>query len=134
MNSRTLSLALPAPREEVSAYLSNIENLPNWATIFCKELKVIDGKYKVVTPTGELFFEIQADKRTGVIDMFAGPNERQMNIFPVRVLHMPGRGSIVLFTMFQTAGMTDEQFDAQHKALEKELENVRNQFMLGCKV
>jgi hypothetical protein len=47
---------------------------------------------------------------------------------------MPGGGSIVLFTMFQTAGMTDEQFDAQHKALEKELENVRNQFMLGCKV
>src|SRR6266852_9390918 len=109
MNSKTVSLPLHASKESVFSYLENIENLPKWATVFCKELKKEDGKYKVVTPMGELFFDIEADKKTGVIDMFAGPNERQMSIFPVRVLEMPGGASMILFTMFQTPGMTDEQ-------------------------
>ncbi len=78
MNSKTATLVLYAPKNEVFSYLSKVEHLPEWVTIFCKELKQLNGKYKVVTPAnGELFFEIQADKDTGVIDMFAGANEKQ---------------------------------------------------------
>lgn len=133
MNSKTASLALHAPKESVFSYLANIDNLPKWATIFCKDLKKENGKHKVVTPMGELFFEIESDMKTGVIDMFAGPNERQMSIFPVRVLQMPGGASVILFTMFQTPGMTDEQFIAQHESLQKELDNVKKEFVKECR-
>jgi hypothetical protein len=134
MNSKTASLILHAPKNAVFFYLSNIENLPEWATIFCKELKRVDRKYKVVTSTsGELFFEIHADENTGVIDMYAGANERQMGIFPVRVIDLPNGACVVLFTMFQTPGMSDEQFIAQYESLLKEFENIRRIFSLQCK-
>jgi hypothetical protein len=133
MNSKTVSLMLHAPKENVFSYLENIENLPKWATVFCKELKKEGGKYKVVTSMGELFFEIESDKKTGVIDMYAGPNERQMGIFPARVLDMPGGASMILFTMFQTPGMTDEQFNAQYKSLLQEFEHLKKEFAKECR-
>ncbi|MBI5697793.1 MAG: hypothetical protein HZC29_04760 [Thaumarchaeota archaeon] len=134
MNSKTATLTLHAPKDTVFSYLSKIENLPEWATIFCKELKQVNGKYKVLTPaSGELFFEIQADKNTGVIDMYAGANEKQMGIFPVRVIDLPNGACVILFTMFQTPGMDDEQFLAQHQALLEEFENIKRIFSLHCK-
>ncbi|MFY9299963.1 MAG: hypothetical protein WAO91_02065 [Candidatus Nitrosotenuis sp.] len=134
MNSKTATLILHAPKSAVFSYLSNIENLPEWATIFCKELKKTNGKYKVVTPaSGELFFEIHADENTGVIDMYAGSNERQMGIFPVRVIDLPNGACVVLFTMFQTPGMSDEQFLAQHQSLLEEFENIKRVFSLQCR-
>ena len=42
-----------------------VENLPQGATDFCRELKLVDGTYKVVSPMGELVFQIQADARSG---------------------------------------------------------------------
>jgi len=125
MNSKTATLVLSSPEEKVFSYLSNVENLPGWANEFCLELKVVGGKHKVVTPMGEMFFKIVSDEKTGVIDMFAGPAEDAMGIFPVRVLSLPGGQSVVLFTMFQAPDMDDEEFDAQFKSLLKELENLK---------
>ena len=133
MNSKTATLILHAPKDYVFSFLSNIENLPKWATIFCKELKIVDGKYKVVTSGGELFFEMISDKKTGVIDMFAGANERQMGIFPVRVIDLPNGECVILFTMFQTPGISDEQFVAQHQSLLEEFENIKKTFLAHCK-
>jgi hypothetical protein len=82
---------------------------------------------------GELFFEIESDKKTGVIDMYAGPTERQMSIFPVRVLDMPGGASMILFTLFQTPGMTNEQFNAQYESLLQEFEHLRKEFAKECR-
>ncbi len=125
MNSKTATLVLSSPKERVFSYLSKIENLPQWANEFCRELKVVGGKHKVVTPMGEMFFEIIPDERTGVIDMFTGPTEDAMGIFPVRVVDLPGGSSVTLFTMFQSTDTNDEQFDAQFQSLLKELENIK---------
>jgi hypothetical protein len=48
VNSRTVTRLLDAPKDHVFAYLAEIENLPDWATEFARELKVVDGRYKVV--------------------------------------------------------------------------------------
>src|SRR5438046_2981656 len=72
MKHHTVSATFQAPPEEVFAYLADIEKLPEWATEFARELRLVDGHYKVVNGLGEFFFEIQADPDTGVIDMFAG--------------------------------------------------------------
>lgn len=132
MNSRTATLILHAPKDQVFSYLADVDNLPKWATVFCRELKKENGRNKIVTPAGELFFEVESDGKTGVIDMFAGPTEKMMSMFPVRVLQMPDNSSIVLFTMFQTPGISDGQFEAQYQSLLKEFENVQKEFMLKC--
>jgi hypothetical protein len=120
MQSRTLVLPLNAPKVRVFRFLSKIENLPTWATGFCKGLKVEGGRHKIVTPNGEIFFRIEADETTGVIDMFGGPSEEQMAYWPTRVVDRPGHGSLFIFTSFRYPGMRAVEFTRQCATLERE--------------
>ena len=128
MNNRTVTIVLPAPADEVFAYLADIENLPDWATDFARELKVVDGRHKVVNGLGELFFRIEADERTRVIDMYAGPTEEQTAIFPTRVVALPAGASAFTFTMFQAPDAPFELFDGQYWSLLREMDNIRHRF------
>jgi hypothetical protein len=128
MTSRTVTAVLDAPSEHVFAFLSEVDNLPVWATDFARELKYEGGRAKVVNGLGEFFFSIDADPNTGVIDMYAGPTEEQMAVFPTRVVALGPRRSAYTFTMFQAPGMDDALFDAQHRSLQHEFENLRARF------
>ena len=102
MNTSTHSLTLSAPKQRTFDFLSRIDNLPKWATLFCRELKrEPGGKHKVVTPQGEIFFRIVADPETGVIDMYGGPSEVAMAHWPSRVIGLDDRSSLFLFTALQ---------------------------------
>jgi hypothetical protein len=128
MTSRTAIVTLPVPRAEAFAYLADIDNLPGWATEFARELKVVDGKHKVVNGLGEFFFEIRADEMTGVIDMYAGPTEDGLALFPTRVVSLGECRSAFVFTMFQQPGQPDEQFEGQYESLQRELAIVARRF------
>jgi hypothetical protein len=128
MQTRTVTAILDASKDRVFRYLSQIENLPHWATEFARELRYEDGKAKVVNGLGEFFFSIDADPRTGVIDMYTGPTEEELSLFPTRVVELPEGRSAYSFTMFQTPGMPDELFDSQHQALLREFDNIRREF------
>jgi hypothetical protein len=126
--NRTVTTVLDAPAEDVFAFLSEVDNLPLWATDFARELKHVDGKVKVVNGLGEMWFRIEADPATGVIDMYAGMSEKEMAVFPSRVVGLaPGR-SAYSFTMFKAPGMSDELFEAQYRSLEREFDNIRARF------
>jgi hypothetical protein len=127
MTNRTVTTVLEAPRDEVFDYLSKIENLPRWATEFARELKREGDRFKVVNGLGELYFDVEADRRTGVIDMYAGPTLDELALFPTRVVELPGDRSAFTFTMFQAPGMPDELFESQYRSLLRELENVRRE-------
>ena len=128
MINRTVTAVLPAPREDVFEFLSKVENLPLWATDFARELKYEDGKAKVVNGLGEFYFSIDADAETGVIDMYAGPSEGEMGLFPTRVVALGPNKSAYSFTMFKAPGVPDELFEAQHRSLQREFENIRARF------
>jgi hypothetical protein len=128
MISRTVTAVLDAPRDEVFGFLSRVENLSEWATEFARELKYEDGRAKVVNGLGEFFFTIEADARTGVIDMFAGPSEHELALFPTRVVALGAGHTAYSFTMFQAPGMPDELFESQHASLEREFDNIRARF------
>jgi hypothetical protein len=128
MVSRTVTAVLDAPPERVFSYLSKVENLPDWATEFARELRVVDGKTKVVNGLGEFFFAVEADADTGVIDMYAGPTEEELALFPTRVVPLPDGTSAFTFTMFQGPGMPDELFASQYESLLREFENIKRRF------
>lgn len=128
MRSHTVTAVLPAPKAEVFGYLADIENVPRWATEFARELKLVDGRHKVVNGLGEFFFRIQADEGTGVIDMLAGPSEDELGLFPTRVVELPGNRSAFTFTMFQGPGQSDELFESQYASLLREFENIEREF------
>src|SRR5439155_12957843 len=81
MRHHTVTATFSAPPDEVFAYLANIDNLPNWATDFARELKLVDGRHKVVNGLCEFFFDIDADRESGVIDMLAAAREDALQLF-----------------------------------------------------
>jgi hypothetical protein len=128
MRHHTVTAIFSAPPEEVFDYLADVHNLPNWATEFARELKLVDGRYKVVNGLGEFFFEIRADRSSGVIDMLAGPSEDALQLFPTRVVRLSDGASAYTFTMFQASDQPDEQFEGQYKSLLHEFENLETLF------
>jgi hypothetical protein len=128
MRSETVSTTLDAPHDEVFEYMSEIENLPEWATEFARELRRDGEDYKVVNGLGEFYFAIETNEETGVIDMFAGPTKAEMGVFPTRVVALPGGRSAYTFTMFQAPGMPDELFESQYASLRREFENIEKRF------
>ena len=128
MQSRTVTAVLPVPKERVFDYLARIENLPKWATEFARELKLEDGRAKVVNGLGEFDFAIEVDRDTGVIDMFAGPSPEELAVFPTRVIGLSETSAAYTFTMFQAPGMPEELFESQYASLLREFENIRREF------
>jgi hypothetical protein len=128
MINRTVTTVLDAPKDAVFDYLSELDNLPEWATDFANELKYEDGKAKVVNGLGEFFVRIEADSSTGVIDMYAGPTEDELGLFPTRVIGLPGGKSAYSFTMFKAPEMPDELFESQYESLRREFDNIRGRF------
>ena len=128
MRHHTVTATFSASQDEVFAYLADIDNLPEWATEFARELKLVDGRYKVVNGLGEFFFEIRADADSGTIDMFAGPTKDEMAVFPTRVVALPDGRTAYSFTMFQGPGMPDGLFESQHASLKREFANIERAF------
>ena len=128
MINRTVVAVLEAPKDEVFAFLSRVENLPEWATDFARELKYEDGKAKVVNGLGEFYFRIAADATTGVIDMYAGPTEEQLAFFPTRVVPLGEAKSAYSFTMFKAPETPDALFESQYESLQREFDNIRARF------
>lgn len=130
VNVTNLSVELHAARDAVFDYLSNIENLPEWATEFCRGLRRVDGHYKVRTSGGELFMHIEADRRTGVIDLYASPTLERMDREPLttRVLAGGNGASIYVVSFVQPAELPDEAYGQQCAALKREMENIRRRF------
>ena len=124
MRSATVTTVLDAPLQRVFDYMSDIANLPEWATEFARELRREGDDYKVVNGLGEFYFDIAAEPRTGVIDMFAGPTKDAMAVFPTRAVSLPDGRTAYSFTMFQGPDMPEELFEAQHASLQREFANI----------
>lgn len=100
MKSVTESCVVNQSKEIVFDFLANFENMPKWSTQFVKQIRIIDGKKKAVTPLGEVFVRIDSDKKSGVIDIYAGPSESQMNPAFMRVISFSDNSCGVTFTFF----------------------------------
>ena len=128
MRSETVTTVLEAPQDVVFDYLSKIENLPEWANEFARELEWRDGEAFVVNGLGEFLFRIEADEQTGVIDMLTGPSANELAVFPTRVVSLEGERSAFTFTMFQDPEMPDELFESQYSSLQREFGNIEARF------
>ena len=127
MKTRTVTIIVIAGRDAVFAFLSNIENLPLWATEFCEKLWLEDGHWKVRTSQGDIYVSLKAHPTTGVIDLFAGPTLDTLEIFPVRVWPAPD-GTAISFTFAQSPDLPDEIYERQYRSLLIEMRGLIGRF------
>jgi hypothetical protein len=128
VRTETVTTVLDAPAKDVFDYLSSVDNLPDWANEFARELRWENGEAIVSNGLGEFVFRIEADPETRVIDMLAGPTPDELAIFPTRVVELPGGKTAFSFTMFQQPGMPDELFESQYASLRREFDNIEARF------
>jgi uncharacterized membrane protein len=120
VKAHTFTTTINRPRDEVFAFINEIKNLPKWADGFAKEVKAVDGHHKVVTPDGEMLLTFESNPKLGVIDMWAGPTQDQMDVFPVRVYARPDGSTVTTMTLFQSPGVDDAVFAKQVESLTRE--------------
>jgi len=128
MKSVTESCVVSYSKDVVFDFLSNFENMPKWSTQFVKSIKIVDSKKKAVTPLGEVFIRIDSDKKSGVIDIFAGPTENQMNPAFMRVISFSDKSCGVTFTFFQWPETTDQMWEMFCNWIKIEVGNIKKLF------
>ena len=128
MKSVTESCVVPKPSSVVFDFLSNFDNMPKWATQFVKKVMITDGKTKALTPFGEVFVRIDSDKKSGTIDIYAGPTEDTMNAAFMRVISFSSNSCGVTFTFFKYPETSDQMWDLFRDWIKIEIGNVKKLF------
>ena len=128
MNSVTETCVVNVPRDSVFEFLSNIENIPKWATKFVKKLTLVDDKYKALTPIGEVFIRLDTNKKAGLIDIYAGPTEDNMTPAYMRIISLPDNSTAVMFTFFQYDSTPDAIWKIFCEWIKIEVDNIKRHF------
>ncbi len=128
MESVTETCVVPVSSDKVFKFLSEIENLPKWSTQFVKDLIVVNGKHKAVTPIGEVFLRFETNSKAGLIDIYAGPTEQGMTPAYLRVIPFSTTSTGVTFTFFKWDGTDDTVWQIFCKWIKIEVENIKKHF------
>lgn len=120
MFTKTITVTVEAPPSAVYAFASNPENLPRWAPSFVLSIAPVNGKWVASTPIGELAIRFVPLNDLGVLDHFVTAPDGVEVYVPMRVF-ANGRGSEIIFTLFQSPEMSDEQFEADARMVESDL-------------
>lgn len=115
MKSKTITMSVAVPAANVYKFASNPENLPLWAPSFCKSISQAGGEWIVESPLGAVAIAFVPTNPFGVLDHTVRLPSSLELYNPMRVIQN-GNGSEVLFTLFQTASMTEVAYaeDAAH--------------------
>lgn len=127
MNSRTFTIATDAKREDVFEFLAEPKNLPLWATEFCEAIRREGEHWIVDTCSGPMYFAIDADAGSGVIEMHAGPEFESMNTLPIHVFKAGGR-TFASFVFLKEPKTPMEMYNAQCRSMAKELKALVERF------
>jgi hypothetical protein len=126
LRSNTQAVSIEAHPGQVYAFVVNPENLPAWAVGFCRAIRwdAPTQQWIVATANGEIPIRYATDEATRSIDFHFTPAPGVEVAAFSRVVPN-GVGSEYIFTQFQAAGMSDDAFAAQTRALGEELHVLR---------
>lgn len=125
----TLAVRVAAPRWVVFNFLADVENVPRWAEEFCERLDVSHGRWLALTAAGELFVELQADERSGVVDVQFGESELVYAQVSLRVLDAPAGDCVVSLLCCRAPGERVERFEQRCAMIARGLGRLRERWM-----
>jgi hypothetical protein len=122
--SRTVSLSIECPAPQVYAFVTNGDNLAKWLT-FCTSVRRSGDEWLIDTPGGEMAIRFVPENQFGVLDHYARLPSGQEVLNPMRVVPN-GTGSEVIFTLFQSAEMSDEEFARDAGIVDADLRKLKS--------
>lgn len=117
---RHISVFINRPPQEVYAFASDPENLPQWATGLGGSIKNVSGEWIAEAPVGKIKIKFSERNTFGILDhdVILESGEKIHN--PMRVVPN-SKGSEVLFTLFRQPNMSEEKFLEDARWVEKDL-------------
>ena len=128
---RALACRLPGLRDDWFRYLSDIEQLPRWAAGFCSGLELARGRWLAYTLGGDVFAEIEADERSGTIDLRWGEEGGAVRLLPLRLVALPGGQCLLSAVCHRDPGQDDLSFEREVAALFHALEGLGENGLTG---
>lgn len=126
--SRHVSVVIAAPWREVYAWAADPGNLPLWAAGLARSpLHEVEGAWVADSPMGPVTVRFAPPNEFGVLDHTVVLPDGEAVDNPMRVL-AHGDGAEVVFTARRRAGMTEEDFAADVRAVEADLDALRRRF------
>jgi uncharacterized protein YndB with AHSA1/START domain len=132
MRSNTATITIAAPAARVFDLLADPASLPRWAVGFARAIHATEEGWEVETPSGaRVPIRYVTQEAHGVVDFHTRPALQAEASAHARVLPN-GDGAEVLFTQFQSPGLSDEAFAAQVRAVGHELVTLRALAEVEC--
>jgi hypothetical protein len=124
MKSKTMSTSIKSDPKTVYDFVSNLENLPRWASSTFPTIKEDNGEWVVDTQNGRNKVMITERNNFGILDHHVKLTSGVEVYVPMRVVKN-GDGSEVMLTVFQAPEMTDEGYVKDIQTVEKDLNQLK---------
>lgn len=124
MKSQTITVYIAAPADLVYAFASQEENLPRWVPSFFRAVSREGEQWVVDSPLGKAVFAFAEKNSFGVLDHRIRLPSGEEFFNPMRVI-ANGQGSELIFTLFQSAGMSDQDFARDAETVRSDLDVLR---------
>jgi hypothetical protein len=127
LKSTSLTVSINCDPKTVYEFVSNLENLPKWASKAFQSIKQDKGEWIAETPQGSAKVDLAQRNDFGVLDHYVSLSTLGVEVYvPMRVVKNGINGSEVIFTLFYTSHMSEEKFAQDVKMVEQDLKNLKN--------
>jgi hypothetical protein len=127
LKSTSLTVSINRDPRTVYEFVSNLENLPKWASKAFQSIKQDKGEWIAETPQGSAKVDLAQRNDFGVLDHYVSLSTLGVEVYvPMRVVKNGINGSEVIFTLFYESHMSEEKFAQDVKMIEQDLKNLKN--------
>ena len=122
----SMTISVPIAREPaaVYAYVADLNNLPRWATTFCRSIRHEGDGWVMETSLGTMAIRLAPENSLGVLDHYLTPADGETLYVPLRVV-ANGSGSEVLFILFRLPGVGDADYAADAALVRQDLHSLK---------
>ncbi|HEX5977367.1 MAG TPA: hypothetical protein VFY68_08825 [Nitrososphaeraceae archaeon] len=125
--STSLTVSINRDPRTVYEFVSNLENLPKWASKAFQSIKQVKGEWIAETPQGAANVVLAQRNDFGVLDHYVSLASLGIEVYvPMRVVKNGINGSEVIFTLFYASNISEEKFAQDMKMVEQDLKNLKN--------
>jgi uncharacterized protein YndB with AHSA1/START domain len=119
-----VTVSIDRPPAEVYAFAANPANLPRWASGLAGSITNVDGAWVAEAAIGRVRIRFADPNPFGVLDHDVALPSGEVFSNPMRVVPNAG-GSEVTFTLFRQPGVSDADFAADARTIERDLKELK---------
>jgi uncharacterized membrane protein len=123
--SRTVSVSIGRPPQDVYDFVVDPQNLPRWAAGLGRSVSTVNGRWIVQTSAGPMGIRFVDRNDAGVLDHVVTLASGEEILVPMRVVRNQ-TGSEVMVTVFRLPGMSAEKFVEDVSLVQRDLDTLRS--------